>query len=311
QRAQLHAAAEAPGRNVRRVPLAHLGVRRREQLVDRRTERVGHLHQHREGWIALAGFQVGDGRTRNGGRSGQRRLRQRPRVAQADEIAREMRGNVIGCVHRFDLPPICWTTRLGPARSAPTIVSRKRRSHMAGTYNPEAPGVAGRDAIRSLRVALTGGTSGLGLALVHELVARGARVAFVARDRSRTERVAAASGANGIVGDVSRKEDIHPIALQAVGLLGGLDVLINNASSLGPVPLRPLGDTECEDLELALATNFVGAFRLTKALLGALTASARAGRGAVVLNVSSDAAISAYPGWGAYRASKAAARHLR
>ena len=181
---------------------------------------------------------------------------------------------------------------------------------MAGTYNPEAPGVAGRDAIRSLRVALTGGTSGLGLALVHELVARGARVAFVARDRSRTERVAAASGAHGIVGDVSRKEDIHPIALQAVGLLGGLDVLINNASSLGPVPLRPLGDTECEDLELALATNFVGPFRLTKALLGALTASAREGRGAVVLNVSSDAAISAYPGWGAYGASKAALHHL-
>jgi NAD(P)-dependent dehydrogenase (short-subunit alcohol dehydrogenase family) len=181
---------------------------------------------------------------------------------------------------------------------------------MAGTYNLEAPGPDRSDAIASLRVAITGGTSGLGLALVRELVARGARVAFVARDRGRVERVAAATGAHGIVGDVSRKEDIHPIALQAVGLLGGLDVLINNASSLGPVPLRQLGDTDCEDLELALSTNLVGPFRLTKALLGALCASAREGRGAVVLNVSSDAAINAYPGWGAYGASKAALHHL-
>ena len=60
---------------------------------------------------------------------------------------------------------------------------------------------------------------------------------------------------HGIVGDVSRKDDIHPIAIQALGVLGGLDVLVNNASSLGPVPLVPLADTECEDLELALATN--------------------------------------------------------
>ena len=166
------------------------------------------------------------------------------------------------------------------------------------------------DRFTGLRVAVTGGTSGLGLALVREFVARGARVAFVARDRARVERIAAAASAHGIVGDVACKEDIHRIALQVLGLLGGLDCLINNASSLGPVPLRPLGDTDCEELELALATNVVGPFRLTKALLGALAASAREGRGAVVLNVSSDAAINAYPGWGAYGASKAALRHL-
>jgi NAD(P)-dependent dehydrogenase (short-subunit alcohol dehydrogenase family) len=71
-----------------------------------------------------------------------------------------------------------------------------------------------------------------------------------------------------------------------------------------------LGDTDCEDLERALATNVVGPFRLTKALLGALAASAREGRGAVVLNISSDAAVNAYPTWGAYSASKAALRHL-
>ena len=57
------------------------------------------------------------------------------------------------------------------------------------------------------------------------------------------------TGAHGIVGDVGRKDDIYPIALQITGNLGGLDVLINNASSLGPVPLALLADTECEELE--------------------------------------------------------------
>jgi NAD(P)-dependent dehydrogenase (short-subunit alcohol dehydrogenase family) len=162
-----------------------------------------------------------------------------------------------------------------------------------------------------VRVAVTGGTSGLGLALVDELVGRGARVAFVARTRERVEEIAQRfSGTHGIVGDVARKDDIYPIALQISGTLGGLDVLVNNASSLGPVPLAPLADTDCEDLELALATNLVGPFRLTKALLGALAASAREGRGAVVLNVSSDAAVTPYPLWGAYGASKAALHHL-
>jgi len=166
-----------------------------------------------------------------------------------------------------------------------------------------------------LRVAVTGGTSGLGLALVEAFAARGDAVAFVARDAGRLGRVAREiAGSHGIVGDVARKEDVHAIALQIGGALGGLDVLIHNASSLGPVPLALLADTECEDFEAALATNVLGPFRLTKALLGLLAASAResggAGAGAVVVNVSSDAAVTPYAGWGAYGASKAALAHM-
>jgi NAD(P)-dependent dehydrogenase (short-subunit alcohol dehydrogenase family) len=162
-----------------------------------------------------------------------------------------------------------------------------------------------------LRVAVTGGTSGLGLALVALLHQAGARVAFVARGGERVEAVQRRyPGTHGIVGDIAAKDAIYPIALQILGELGGLDVLVNNASDLGPTPLALLGDTECEDLERALATNLVGPFRLTKAVLGALAASARDGRGAIVLNVSSDAAVNAYPTWGAYGASKAALRHL-
>jgi NAD(P)-dependent dehydrogenase (short-subunit alcohol dehydrogenase family) len=165
--------------------------------------------------------------------------------------------------------------------------------------------------LSGIRVAVTGGTSGLGLALVELLVSEGARVAFVARGRDRVDALAQRlTGTHGVLGDISRKDDIYPIALQILGELGGLDVLINNASDLGPTPLALLGDTDCEDLERAFATNLIGPFRLTKALLGALAASAREGRGAVVLNISSDAAVNAYPTWGAYGASKAALRHL-
>jgi NAD(P)-dependent dehydrogenase (short-subunit alcohol dehydrogenase family) len=172
------------------------------------------------------------------------------------------------------------------------------------------PGVA-PSGVKGLRVAITGGTSGLGLALVDRLHTAGARIAFVARGRDRVEAVQRRyPGTHGIVGDISSKDAIYPIALQVLGELGGLDVLVNNASDLGPAPLALLGDTECEELERALATNLVGPFRLTKAVLGALAASAREGRGGVVLNVSSDAAVNAYPTWGAYGASKAALHHM-
>jgi NAD(P)-dependent dehydrogenase (short-subunit alcohol dehydrogenase family) len=167
------------------------------------------------------------------------------------------------------------------------------------------------ESLNGLRVAGTGGTSGLGLALVQALRRRGAAVAFVARDARRVAEVAAQlPGSHGIDGDVSRKSETHALAIRIASALGGVDVLVHNASSLGPVPLAPLADTDCEDLEAAIATNVVGPFRLTKALLGALAASAREGRPALVLLVSSDAAVTPYAGWGAYGASKAALLHL-
>lgn len=164
--------------------------------------------------------------------------------------------------------------------------------------------------LTNMRVAITGGTSGLGRALVSELSNRGATVAFVARTADVVARVADETNTTGIVGDVGDKTDSHRIALQVTGNLGGLDVLINNASTLGPTPLALLADTDCEDLEAALLINLIGPFRLTKALLGALARSARDGSTALVVNISSDAATNAYPYWGAYGASKAGLRHL-
>lgn len=165
--------------------------------------------------------------------------------------------------------------------------------------------------LRGLRVAITGGTSGLGLALLGLLHRRGASVAFVARDADRVAAVARRyPGSHGIAADVSSKEGTHPLAIQLTAALGGLDLLVNNASSLGPAALAPLADTECEDFEAALATNLLAPFRLTKALLGALAASARQGRSALVVNITSDAGANAYAGWGAYGASKAALAHM-
>ena len=184
-------------------------------------------------------------------------------------------------------------------------------THDVSSLSASAARRSTRAPFAGLRVAITGGTQGLGLALVRHLLDRGAHVAFVARHREDVARVAAAHpGAHGIVGDVSDKDAIYAVAMQITGALGGLDVLVNNASALGPVPLALLADTACEDFERALATNVLGPFRLTKALLGSLAAAAREGSGGVILNVSSDAGIVAYPRWGAYGASKAALRHL-
>lgn len=171
--------------------------------------------------------------------------------------------------------------------------------------------IPNHDPLNGLRVAVTGGTSGLGRALVRGLRARKAHVAFVARDAERVARVAREEPDTlGIAADVADRDAIHRLALQLLGWRDGLDVLINNASSLGPVPLAPLADTASEAFEQALATNVLGPFRLSKAVLGALAASAREGRVAAVVNVSSDAAQNAYAGWGAYGASKAALHQM-
>ncbi len=157
------------------------------------------------------------------------------------------------------------------------------------------------------KILITGGTSGLGRALALTLDAAGAKVAVVARNRERIEALRARRPTViGIQGDVSDKRQIYPIAGQAEAQLGGVDILFNVASELGPTPLRLLLDTECEDFEHVLQTNLLGPFRLTKALLPAMVLRRRG----IVVNISSDAGVNAYPRWGAYGVSKAALDHL-
>ena len=158
---------------------------------------------------------------------------------------------------------------------------------------------------------VTGGSRGLGRALALAAARAGARVVVVAREREPLARVAddirAAGGeAHAIVADVGERDAVAAIAGQAAAAVGAIDVLINNASTLGPVPLRLLLDTDCEDVERALAVNLVGPFRLTKAVAGPMLLR---GSGTIV-NITSDAATEAYETWGAYGASKAALEQL-
>jgi NAD(P)-dependent dehydrogenase (short-subunit alcohol dehydrogenase family) len=158
---------------------------------------------------------------------------------------------------------------------------------------------------------VTGGSHGLGRALAEALAQRGVRVIIAARELEALEFHASALRQRGLTvhavqADLADKTAIHPLAAQAAALVGPIDVLINNASTLGPNPLAALADTECEDFEQALAVNLVGPFRLTKSVLGSMLVRQRG----LIVNISSDAAVQAYPSWGAYGASKAALDHL-
>jgi NAD(P)-dependent dehydrogenase (short-subunit alcohol dehydrogenase family) len=160
-------------------------------------------------------------------------------------------------------------------------------------------------------VLITGASRGLGAALAKELAQQGARLALVARGAVELRRVveeirASGAEAHAIAADVGEKADIYAITGAAAALLGDIDIVIHDASTLGATPLQLLADSACEDLERVLGVNLVGPFRLTKALVGPMLLR---GRGLVV-HLSSDAATNAYARWGAYGASKAALDHL-
>jgi NAD(P)-dependent dehydrogenase (short-subunit alcohol dehydrogenase family) len=160
-------------------------------------------------------------------------------------------------------------------------------------------------------VLVTGASRGLGQALMGAFARQGSRVVGVSRHAEEMEAAAAALRAEGLEAhalayDIGDKEAIYPLAGAAPALVGPLDVLVNNASTLGPTPLPLLLDTPCEDLQRVLEVNVVGPFRLTKVVVGGMVVRG----GGLVLNLTSDAAVSAYPRWGAYGVSKLALEHL-
>ena len=149
---------------------------------------------------------------------------------------------------------------------------------------------------------ITGASRGLGLALARALAADGWELIIDARGAAALD--AAAAGIPGrvlaLAGDVG--DSRHRAALaEAAEAAGGLDLLVNNASTLGATPLPRLADHPLDSLEQAFQTNTIAPLALIQALLPAL----RRRRGAV-LGISSDAAVEAYEGWGGYGATKAA-----
>ncbi|WP_067807938.1 SDR family NAD(P)-dependent oxidoreductase [Actinomadura formosensis] len=154
-----------------------------------------------------------------------------------------------------------------------------------------------------MRTALvTGASRGLGRALARELARDGWNLVIDARDTAALSAAAAETGATGIAGDVT--DPAHRADLvRAVS--GGLDLLVNNASTLGPTPMPRLASLPAADLAGTFATNVLAPLALIQAVLPSL----RERRGAI-LNITSDAAVESYATWGGYGASKAALEQL-
>jgi NAD(P)-dependent dehydrogenase (short-subunit alcohol dehydrogenase family) len=156
---------------------------------------------------------------------------------------------------------------------------------------------------------ITGASRGLGLALARLLADRGASLALTARGAEALERAAAALHARtdvlALAGDVADPTHAERLVDAALDRFGHVDVLVNNASSVGPSPMPALEDYPLDALERVFRVNAIAPLRLIQRVLPGMRA-----RGGVILNVTSDAAVNAYPGWGGYGAAKAALEHL-
>jgi len=149
---------------------------------------------------------------------------------------------------------------------------------------------------------LTGASRGLGLALAHDLAQRGWRLIVDARGEEELERVwAGAPRVHTLAGDIADPQ--HRLTLvEAAG--DRIDLIVNNASVLGPSPLPPLADYPLDALRQVYEINVTGPLALVQLALPHLTA------GACIVNVTSDAAVEPYEGWGGYGSSKAALEQL-
>lgn len=157
------------------------------------------------------------------------------------------------------------------------------------------------------RVALvTGASRGLGLELTRRLAADGWSVVVDARDAEELAKAVAGLGGRvrAVAGDVTDPEHRQRLVEEARDL-GDLELLVNNASTLGPTPLPALARYPLDGFRRVLETNVVAPLALTQSCLPALEASH-----GVVVNVTSDAAVEGYPGWGGYGAAKAALEQL-
>ncbi len=162
--------------------------------------------------------------------------------------------------------------------------------------------------IDATRTALiTGASRGLGLALARQLAVQGWQLIINARGAKALEAVREALAEQtqviAIPGDVT--DPAHRRALaEAARELGGLDALVNNASILGPSPQPPLLDYPIEVLELVYLNNVIAPLAVVQAMRHSLKP------GACIINITSDAGVEAYEGWGGYGSSKAALEQL-
>jgi NAD(P)-dependent dehydrogenase (short-subunit alcohol dehydrogenase family) len=147
---------------------------------------------------------------------------------------------------------------------------------------------------------VTGASRGLGLAVARALAARHWRLVIDAREAAPLHAAAEELGAIAIPGDVA--DAAHREALVAAA--GPVDLLVNNASVLGPSPQPPLAEYPIDELRRVYEINVVAPLALVQEALPQLAPRA------CVINVTSDAAVEPYPGWGGYGSGKAALEQL-
>lgn len=154
---------------------------------------------------------------------------------------------------------------------------------------------------------ITGASQGLGLEVARLLAHKGFALVLNARRADKLDDAAAElaniTEVEAVAGDVS--EIAEQIAERALHRFGRVDVLVNNASTIGPSPMPRLEDYPWEELLQVFRVNVVAPLHLIQLVLPAMK---ERGLG-VILNISSDAGVNAYPGWGGYGASKAALEH--
>src|SRR5438105_1463494 len=157
---------------------------------------------------------------------------------------------------------------------------------------------------------ITGASKGLGLEIAPLYAQRGMPLVVTAREPAPLQRAAdelsLLTEVVAIAGDVAHPE--HATRLVTAGLerFGRIDVLINNASELGPSPMPPLEQLPLQAFEGVLQVNVVAPLSLTQLVLPGM----RARGSGLIVNITSDAGVQAYPTWGGYGASKAALEHL-
>jgi NAD(P)-dependent dehydrogenase (short-subunit alcohol dehydrogenase family) len=152
---------------------------------------------------------------------------------------------------------------------------------------------------------ITGASRGLGRAAAHALARRGwSLIVDARRAADLADAMRGLADVAAVPGDVTDPGHRADLAA-AVGRAGGLDVLVNNASRLGPSPQPLLRDYPLDELARVYESNVVAPLALIQLLTAPLAAA-----GGTIVNVSSDAAVEAYPGWGGYGSSKAALDQL-
>ncbi|HEY3713018.1 MAG TPA: SDR family oxidoreductase [Jatrophihabitantaceae bacterium] len=151
---------------------------------------------------------------------------------------------------------------------------------------------------------ITGASKGLGRALARGLAERGWALVLDARDAEALEKVARElPTAVAVAGDVTDARHREALAA-AVRDVGRLDLLVNNASYLGPSPMPSLAEYPLDELARVYEVDVIAPLALTQGVLPLLAERA------AVVNVSSDAAVAPYEGWGGYGSAKAALDHL-